>query len=294
MADGPRWSALALGVVVLATTVAGGALVLQRVLSRPKQQATVSGLFLQLDRAEWLLDQMDHGQRYPMPQSMMPDLPPHGVFRLTVEVGLHNPSPDQQEFRVTELFFRSSERGMWPATGGELTDVTLNPGQALNMFTNFDVAESEIAGDLRLLWVREGNTVQMLAIPHPPEHDHDEEEFEAIVWPEDVTDLPEGDPAAGEQLFMLEYGCVACHGHPGLQNSHTVGPHLGGIAAEAGRRVPGVSAAQYLYESIVEPDAFIAPECKDRPCDSPSAMPPFGELLRPQEMRDLVAYLESL
>lgn len=274
--------------IVLAATAVGALFVVQILQDRPKEQATVAGLFVRLDRAEWLLDQMNHGDRYPMPQSMMPDLPPHGVFRLNVEVSLHNPGDEVRRFTPTEIFFRSSDRGMWPATGGELKEVNLAPKQALNMFTYFDVSENEIRGDLRLLWVRDGRTVPMLSIPHPPEHDHEEER---VVWPTDASLMAAGDPVAGEELFHALYACGSCHGNPKIPDSNTVGPHLGNIGAIAATRQPGKSAAQYIYESIISPDAFIAPECKNRPCDDPSAMPPFGDLVRLEHMPDLLAFL---
>lgn len=284
------WTAVVLGVAALGTAVAGAVLVFQLIASRPVQEATVGGMFLRLDRAEWLDDQMEHSETFPMPANMMPGMPPHGVFRLSVEVALHNPSAVRQSFRASELFFRSSERGMWPATGGELTEVELDPGQALNMFTHFDVADTEIEGLLSLLWVRGGENVQMLAVPHPPDHFHADEGQE-VEWPPLVTFLPPGSLAAGMVLYTKTYSCISCHGHPDVRDSHTVGPHLGGIGTVAAGRVAGKTAAQYLYESILQPDAYIAPDCKNRPCASPSAMPPFGELLNLQRMADLLAFL---
>ena len=65
-----------------------------------------------------------------------------------------------------------------------------------------------------------------------------------------------------------------------------MGPHLVGIGVVAGQRVSGNSTAQYLYKSILEPGAFITPDYA-----TPSAMPPFGELLSQRQMSDLVAFL---
>jgi len=94
----------------------------------------------------------------------------------------------------------------------------------------------------------------MLDAPDPPDHFHDDES-EEMVWPDLVTAFPEGDAGRGETLFAATLGCIACHGHPDAAGSQTVGPHLGGIGVIAGQRVSGKSAAQYLYESILEPDA---------------------------------------
>ena len=181
---------------------------------------------------------------------------------------------------------------MWPASGGELVNVSIEPGRTLNLFTYFDVADSDIEGDLRLLWIREGATVQMLAVPHPPDHFHEDED-EEVEWPRSVTALGDGNPDNGERLYMRTYHCIACHGHPDMPDTNNVGPHLAGMGPAAALRVSGKSAAQYLYESILDPNAYIALQCKNHRCEDPSAMPPFGEFLGTQDMADIIAYLLS-
>jgi hypothetical protein len=53
-----------------------------------------------------------------------------------------------------------------------------------------------------------------------------------------------------------------------------------------------MSAAQYAYESLLFPGAFIAAVCTgDDPCEPPGPMPVYGEVLSPQEMADLISYL---
>jgi hypothetical protein len=47
-----------------------------------------------------------------------------------------------------------------------------------------------------------------------------------------------------------------------------------------------------VYESILDPNAFVAPRCDgDRRCRAPSMMPFYGASLTAQEMADLVAYV---
>lgn len=61
--------------------------------------------------------------------------------------------------------------------------------------------------------------------------------------------------ALGEQVFRTaEAGCLACHGlgSPGLR-----APDLAGIGAAAANRVEGMSAEQYLAESLRDPCAFV-------------------------------------
>lgn len=119
---------------------------------------------------------------------------------------------------------------------------------------------------------------------------------EAVEWPDSVEDLPEGDAANGPQLYEVTLGCAACHGNPDEPGSNPVGPWLGNIANVAADRVAGQSAEQYIYESILNPNAFIAPECaNDQPCLEPSAMPAnFGDRMSLQEMADLIAYYMTL
>jgi nitric oxide reductase subunit C len=64
----------------------------------------------------------------------------------------------------------------------------------------------------------------------------------------------------GEELFNERVvgsnpGCVTCHS---LEAGVTlVGPSLAGIANRAGSTVPGLSAADYLRQSIGDPDGFV-------------------------------------
>lgn len=119
---------------------------------------------------------------------------------------------------------------------------------------------------------------------------------EAVEWPESWEDLPAGDAANGPNLYEVTYGCVACHGDPATPGSNPVGPWLGDIADVAATAEEGKSAEQFIYESILNPNAFIAPTCaNDQPCASPSAMPAnFGDRMSLQDMADLIAYYMTL
>jgi hypothetical protein len=69
-----------------------------------------------------------------------------------------------------------------------------------------------------------------------------------------------GTAVVGEGLFNQRVvgsnpGCVTCHSLD--EGVVLVGPSLAGIADRAGSTVPGVSAADYLRQSITEPDAFV-------------------------------------
>ncbi len=58
--------------------------------------------------------------------------------------------------------------------------------------------------------------------------------------------------------------------------------------------VPGLSAQEYIHQSIVQPNAYIVPECPSGPC-APNLMPQtFGQTLSPAELDGLVQYLLTL
>jgi cytochrome c2 len=118
---------------------------------------------------------------------------------------------------------------------------------------------------------------------------------EEVEWPETFEDLPEGDAANGEAQYSA-YACTACHGDPATPGSNAVGPHLGNIGNDAATRVDGESAEQYIYDSILNPDKFIAPDCPNAPCTEPSLMTSsdFGGRMSPQDMADLIAYYMTL
>jgi sulfur-oxidizing protein SoxX len=101
-----------------------------------------------------------------------------------------------------------------------------------------------------------------------------------------------GDAAAGEELFAQssigsQPGCTTCHS---LEAGVTlVGPSLAGVGAEAGTRVSGQSAEEYLQQSIVEPNAHVVQGFAE------GIMPAgYGDALTQQQLDDLVAYLLSL
>lgn len=115
---------------------------------------------------------------------------------------------------------------------------------------------------------------------------------EPVDWPASVADLPEGDPANGEQLYTIEYACSACHGNPAEDGSASVGPWLANIAADGATRQDGFTSADYVYESILLPLDFVAPECPNGPCPEPSTMPAeFGTRMSEQDMADILSFL---
>ncbi|MCB9450781.1 MAG: c-type cytochrome [Anaerolineaceae bacterium] len=102
----------------------------------------------------------------------------------------------------------------------------------------------------------------------------------------DVT----GNPAAGETLYNGALGCAGCH----VAGAGVVAPHLEGTytrVVDSRLTLPqfqGYTAEKYLVESILLPDAFLAP-----PNYANAMLPNFAERLTLQNVADLVAFLET-
>ncbi len=98
-----------------------------------------------------------------------------------------------------------------------------------------------------------------------------------------------GDATAGETVYsqVASPACNTCHS---LEPDTTlVGPSLANIGSEAGNRVEGLSAEEYLRQSIVEPDTHIVEGF------TPGIMPnTYGTQLSEEQINDLVAYLLTL
>lgn len=89
--------------------------------------------------------------------------------------------------------------------------------------------------------------------------------------------------------------CNACHTIAGVPGAvGVIGPNLSNIGTDAATRIPGYSAEQYIHESIVNPNAFIAPKCPFGSC-TPGAMPAtLAQTLTPEEIQTMVDYLLTL
>ncbi len=114
-----------------------------------------------------------------------------------------------------------------------------------------------------------------------------------VVYPQ--FQLPQPPAAAaqeaaerGKELFWgASVGCFRCHAVGG--KGGTRGPELTQVASRASQRVQGLSAERYLFEKIHAGATyeFKVPEYVPM-------MPPFGQIISEEQIRDLVAYLLSL
>jgi len=94
------------------------------------------------------------------------------------------------------------------------------------------------------------------------------------------------DPAKGQALYKsggsAGIPCDSCHT---LDGSKLVGPTLQGIAARAATRIDGMSAEDYIRQSITDPGAYVVDGFNNQMPDI------FGKSMSEQDVNDLVAYL---
>jgi putative membrane-bound dehydrogenase-like protein len=92
-----------------------------------------------------------------------------------------------------------------------------------------------------------------------------------------------GDVQRGDQIFHKHpaVACVLCHMLKG--QGSTVGPALDGIATRA--------KPEYIVESLLEPNKVLAKGYEQL---GASPMPPMGLILKPQEIEDIKAFLQTL
>lgn len=101
-----------------------------------------------------------------------------------------------------------------------------------------------------------------------------------------------GDPDHGSELFHFGANnappCSSCHITTTGGSGFAIGPNLMGIAERAGVRVPGLSAEDYLRDSILDPEGFLAPGFRNM------MYPTYQNHYSEQDVADLVAYLMTL
>ncbi len=103
-----------------------------------------------------------------------------------------------------------------------------------------------------------------------------------------------GNVSNGDRLFNQATigpnnapGCITCHSlEPDVVMT---GPSQYDVGARAAGRVPGLSAEEYLRQSIVEPNAYLV-----EGYEAGVMYQTYGEELSEQEINDLVAYMLTL
>lgn len=96
------------------------------------------------------------------------------------------------------------------------------------------------------------------------------------------------DPVARGRQVYRALGCASCHEGSLFDLFRPVGPPLNEIGLVGRKRVPGMSAEDYIRQSITDPGAFVVP-------GYPDSMPRgLSRDLSPEDLAALVAYLASL
>jgi mono/diheme cytochrome c family protein len=88
----------------------------------------------------------------------------------------------------------------------------------------------------------------------------------------------------GKQIFVAA-GCGACHRLADAGTNGNIGPPLDDLSSVAGDREPGVSAEEYVRESLLDPDAFTVEGFQA------GVMPSYEGRLDEKQLRELVNYL---
>lgn len=96
-----------------------------------------------------------------------------------------------------------------------------------------------------------------------------------------------GSAAAGEAVFAAN-GCGSCHTFKPANSTGTIGPDLDKAPAEDAKADNNMELADFIEESIKDPDAYIAKGY------SKGIMPAtFDESLSSKQLNDLVAFIVS-
>lgn len=111
--------------------------------------------------------------------------------------------------------------------------------------------------------------------------------------------------AGGPQLALAAIqkgGCAACHTIPGVAGAvGSIGPDLtnaGKLTIEDlkkdGYAGKATTTAEYIRESIVEPNAFVTPKCPSGPCGKGVMPATLAQMLSADELTAVVEYISGL
>lgn len=111
-----------------------------------------------------------------------------------------------------------------------------------------------------------------------------------LPTPPDTTLV--GDAEHGAEIFSHGKDgsppCTTCHFVTAGQTGFSLGPNLAGIGERAATRIEGVSAEEYIHESILDPGSYIVSGYRD------IMYPNFAQHFNEQDVQDLTAYLTTL
>jgi cytochrome c2 len=126
----------------------------------------------------------------------------------------------------------------------------------------------------------------------------------ATLVPQEPTSAPESVIALGKTVFVTKV-CSTCHIVKGYEETvGVVGPDLTTIYSRAANTIhtaaykasmgKAKTAVDYIRKSILDPNAFIYPDCPTAACQPSLMIENFKETIAPNELEALIAYLVSL
>jgi mono/diheme cytochrome c family protein len=143
-----------------------------------------------------------------------------------------------------------------------------------------------------LNWQQNPTTAGVIDAPKPGEG--------SAPKPTAVPLTPEQE--AGKAVF-LKQGCVACHAIKGVAVG-AVGPNLSKIATDSAEIIQSAdykasqgkatTVEEFIHESIVNPNAYLAKNCPTGPCVANIMTKNLEQTIPAADLKNLVAYLSSL
>lgn len=106
-----------------------------------------------------------------------------------------------------------------------------------------------------------------------------------------------GDAANGQALFNemrneVSFSCATCHSAD--SNMRLIGPGLLGIGEIAATRIDGMSAEDYLRDSILHPNNYIVEDENGVPYPASLMPQTYADVWTEEQVEDLIAYLLGL
>lgn len=106
-----------------------------------------------------------------------------------------------------------------------------------------------------------------------------------------------GDAANGQILFNemrneVSFSCATCHSPD--TNMRLIGPGFLGLGETAATRVEGMSAEDYLRESILHPNNYIVEDENGVPYPASLMPQTYADVWTDEQVEDLIAYLLGL
>lgn len=108
------------------------------------------------------------------------------------------------------------------------------------------------------------------------------------------TNTPRPVQGSSVEDIILNAGCGSCHAIGALGEGHKVGPDLSDIGYQATGRIPDMSAADYIRQSILQPNFALAPTCPNGPCLANVMPKDYGQRLTPTQVELIVNYLLTM